>query len=181
MRISLVGPATSKNCPLQSVRALLKDLHRPGFYGSTVFLEPEAGFDLVGVRIWAVGLQPHGIYIVHGFSDLCMLPHSFVLPLAWRWKYRSAKSAGSRASRLAGFLTRAHLAMSLSFPACEARRAIARLVAVSSAGGVEPKQLERAIHQLAPRHPKVLEGPFINDLCRALVNSDVWMIQSMGN
>jgi hypothetical protein len=71
--------------------------------------------------------------------------------------------------------------MSLSFPACEARRAIARLVAVSSAVGVEPKQLERAIHQLAPRHPKVLEGPFINDLCRALVNSDVWMIQSMGN
>ena len=56
----------------------------------TVELEDETALDLVGVRLWADGLHILGIYIVHGFEDLEVHPHGFVLPRQWQWKYRTS-------------------------------------------------------------------------------------------
>ena len=42
----------------------MRSLHRIAFYGSTISLEQESGLDLVGVSLWAKGLQVKGIYML---------------------------------------------------------------------------------------------------------------------
>jgi hypothetical protein len=137
--------------------------------------------DLVGVRLWVRSMSLEGRYIVHGFSDLIVEQNRFQLPLEWHWKYRSSQSAGSDGSRMVGSLTRSHLAIRLSFPITQARRAVAQLVAVSLAVGPEALPIRQALHTLARRYRTVLEATFLHKLSRALDINDVWMIREMGS
>ena len=110
------------------------------------------------------GLQINGIYIVHGSDKLTLKPHHLTLPREWHWKCRKGSSAGSAQNHTQGFITRAHLAMRLSFPLDQARRAIARLVAIALAVGMA----------------RVLDREFKSMLLHALVHLDVWVIYQLG-
>ena len=90
-------------------------------------------------------------------------------------------SAGSSNSRSAGFLTRAHLAVRLSFPPNQARHAVVRLIAVSLSMDIEPQVLMSALTKLAKRYSKTLGQEFVSQLERAIHNKDVWMIYHMAS
>ena len=157
----------------------MHELHNIGFYGSTIELEHEAGLDLVGVRIWAEHLHIHGIFIVHGFDDLELGSHTFTLPHEWRWKYRSSASAGSPNSHLIGFITRSHLALRLSFPVTQARRAFARLICVTLAMLNDSSAISAAVSKLACRYKVALSPEFVRQVLLALRHQAVWVIHDM--
>ena len=156
------------------------EMHADGFYGGTIILEEEDGLDLVGVRLWADGLAIYGMYIVHGFEDLQVLHHEFVLSPQWRWKYRGRASSGSPSSRLAGFLTRSHLALRLSFPVEQARRAFAQLVCVTLATAGDAQVITSAIVKLSSRYRRVFHREYVDALCESLKHKDVWVIHQLG-
>lgn len=81
---------------------------------------------------------------------------------------------------MVGFLTRAHLAIRLSFPRHQSQKAVARLVAVSLAMGLGRFILKPALKKLASKYPKVLDNNFHGMLVHALMTQDVWTIYSLG-
>ena len=179
-RASMSGPAFSHNEELTSSNRSLMSLHKMDFYGTTISLEHESGFDLVGVSLWAEGLHIKGIYIVHGFDQLVLHTHQLMLPKEWHWKYRKSSSAGSAKNHAQGFITRAHLALRLSFPIDQARRAIARLVAIALAVGMDPASIRNVLQVLSRRYVRILDRGFKAVLLHALFHRDVWVICQLG-
>lgn len=178
--MQVVQPDTQLNAHILEVDCIVAGIRHPDFYGETINMELESGMNLVGVQLWTDGLYANGLYIVGGFEDLVMEPHRLVLPVEWLWKYRSIHSAGSQALQMSGFLTRAHLALRLSFPVSNSRRALARLVAVFLALGNSPQVLLQCLQRLATKYRNTLNRSFHHVLSRALEMQDVWMIVNLG-
>ena len=81
---------------------------------------------------------------------------------------------------LQGFLTRAHLALRLSFPVTQARRALVRLIAVTLATGVPVDLLSSALVSLGVRYPMVFKSDFHALVLGRLQQQDMWSIHAMG-
>ena len=158
----------------------MRSLHAVNFYGDTIALEHEKGFDLVGVSLWAEGLHMKGIYIVHGFEHLSIHAHHLTLPRRWHWKYRKSSSAGSSSNHAQGLITRAHLALRLSFPLDQARRSMARLIAIALAVGIETSSIANILKVLSCRYRHALHHEFVSAVVSALAHKDVWVIYQMG-
>ena len=134
----------------------------------------------MGVRISIARLSVTGLYIVHGFEDLVVVNGQLWLPLEHRWRYRSVRSGGSPAMHRVGFTTRAHQAIRLSFPPDQGRRAVARLIAISMAMGLDNRTLVSTTRTLSKKYPNVLNNLFLEPMISALSNSNVHRILSMG-
>ena len=129
---------------------VFEDLLKTNFYGETIILEPEpreclVGIDLVYLCKCVQSLAPFGNIVearlrVPGYT-------SDDNGFDWNnfWRYRSPKSAGSRSNNLSSFLTRLHLATTLSFPAQRQRQAVARLLWVYRAIGFDGDVLFKAL------------------------------------
>ena len=79
-RASLAGPALAYHDGLAMSDRSMRTLHAIGFYGETVSLEHEKGFDLVGVSLWTEGLHVKSICIAQGSEHLTLHIHGFTLP-----------------------------------------------------------------------------------------------------
>ena len=81
---------------------------------------------------------------------------------------------------MVGFLTRSHLALRLSFPVQQARRAFARLVCVTLAMLDDTEAIAKAISKLASSYKVALSRDYVSELLHALTYKDFWVIHSMG-
>ena len=92
----------------------------------------------------------------------------------YREEYRGASSAGSFHSKVAGFITRAHSAIRLSFPVAQAQRAVARIIAIAMALGYESDVMLAALTKVAGKYRKVLDPEFCSTVRRALGSKDTY-------
>jgi hypothetical protein len=72
------------------------------------------------------------------------------------------------------------MALKLSFPVQEARRALCRLVAVSIALETSPDIIKLAVSKLSRKYREAVNVCFFEALFQALDSKDVWMVYAMG-